>query len=153
MNILDMKSIERSILLKATRERVWRALTTAEEFSEWFQMKVEGPFEAGKRIDMVATLEGWEGFRFWFEIVEMTPPEKFSYRWLPGAVVDDEDSTPTLVTFTLEEVAGGTRVTVLETGFEGLSLAKRARAFQENTDGWRDQMANLERYLEKDAQL
>ena len=151
VNILDMNSIERTRTVKATRERVWRALTTAEEFSEWFRVKVDGPFEAGKRFDLVATLPGWEGFRFWFEIVEMTPPERFSYRWLPGAVVDDSDSTPTLVTFTLEEVAGGTKLTVLETGFEGVSLEKRARAFQLNTDGWRDQMASLERYLGRDA--
>lgn len=66
-------------------------------------------------------------------------------------MVDDTDSTPTLVTFTLDEVAGGTKLTVLETGFEGVSLEKRARAFQENTDGWRDQMASLERYLGRDA--
>lgn len=151
MNILDMNSIERSVTLKATRERVWRALTTAAEFSVWFQVKVEGPFEPGKRIDMIATLPGWEGFKFWFEIVEMTPPVRFSYRWLPGAVVDDTDSTPTLVTFTLAEVAGGTKLTVLETGFEGVSLEKRAKAFQENTDGWRDQLASLERYLGRDA--
>jgi len=151
MNISDMKSIERSMVVKAKRQRVWRALTTAKEFSTWFQVKVEGEFEPGRRMDMVATIPGWEGFKFWLQVEEMIPPEKFSYRWLPGAVVDDKDSNTTLVTFTLEEVAGGTRVTVLETGFEGVSLAKRAKAFQENTDGWRGQMANLERYLAEHA--
>ncbi len=151
MNILDLKSIERSITVKATRERVWRALTTAQEFSSWFQVTVEGEFAPGKRMDMVANVPGWEGVKFWFQIEEMIPPSKFSYRWLPGAVLNDNDSNTTLVTFTLEEVPGGTRVTVLETGFEGVSLARRAKAFQENTDGWRDQMANLERYLGEHA--
>jgi len=150
MNILD-KSIERTMVVKASRERVWRALTTTQEFSSWFQCKVEGEFAPGKRLDLVATVPGWEGFKFWFQIEEMIPPSKFSWRWLPGAAVDDNDSNTTLVTFTLEEVAGGTRVTVLETGFEGVSLAKRAKAFKENTDGWRDQMANLERYLAEHA--
>jgi len=150
MNILE-KSIERTMVLKATRERVWRALTTAQEFSSWFQCKIEGEFAPGKRLDMVATVPGWEGVKFWFQIEEMIPPSKFSWRWLPGAVLDDNDSNTTLVTFTLEEVAGGTQVTVLETGFEGISLAKRAKAFKENTDGWRGQFENLERYLGEHA--
>ncbi|MEP7366513.1 MAG: SRPBCC domain-containing protein, partial [Acidobacteriota bacterium] len=85
------------------------------------------------------------------QIEEMTPPSKFSYRWLPGAVVKDPDPNTTLVTFTLEEVPEGTRVTVLETGFEGIALEKRAKAFQENTDGWRGQFENLERHLGQHA--
>ena len=150
MNILD-KSIERTMVVKASRERVWLALTTAQEFSSWFQCKVEGEFVPGKRLDMVAAVPGWEGVKFWFQIEEMVPPSKFSWRWLPGAVLDDQQSNTTLVTFTLEEIPGGTRVTVLETGFDGVSLARRAQAFKENTDGWRDQFANLERYLGEHA--
>ena len=104
----------------------------------------------GSALDQVPE-PGWEGCKFWFQIEEVVPPSKFSWRWLPGAVLDDKDSNTTVVTFTLEEVPGGTKVTVLETGFEGVSLAKRARAFKENTDGWASQFANLERYLGEHA--
>src|ERR1700751_4210470 len=40
--------IEKRIELKAPVSRVWRALTDYREFGEWFRVKLEGPFVAGK---------------------------------------------------------------------------------------------------------
>jgi hypothetical protein len=54
----------------------------------------------------------------------------------------------TLVEFRLDEVPDGTRVTVVETGFDSISLPRRARAFEENQQGWTEQVANLQRHVE-----
>ncbi len=53
----------------------------------------------------------------------------------------------TLVAFTLEEVEGGTALTVVESGFDRITLARRAEAFRMNTEGWGGQITNLERYV------
>ena len=42
--------IEKQILLRAPRSRVWRALTDAGEFGTWFRVKLEGPFLIGKSV-------------------------------------------------------------------------------------------------------
>ena len=39
---LSTDRIEREILLKAPRARVWRALSDAEEFGDWFGVALKG---------------------------------------------------------------------------------------------------------------
>jgi hypothetical protein len=51
------------------------------------------------------------------------------------------------VEFRLEEVAGGTRLTVVESGFDAIPLARRAEAFRMNEGGWEAQLKNIERHV------
>ncbi len=49
----DTKStdrIEKRVVLRAPRARVWRALTNAAEFGAWFRVKLEGAFTEGRWI-------------------------------------------------------------------------------------------------------
>lgn len=55
----------------------------------------------------------------------------------------------TLVTFYLETVAEGTRLTVTETGFEALPEEVRQTPFARNSKGWRIQMNNIAEYLQR----
>jgi len=55
----------------------------------------------------------------------------------------------TLVEFTLEDAPGGTRLTIVESGFDRVPLARRAEAFRMNSDGWSEQMQNIERYVSR----
>ena len=96
----------------------------------------------------------YKGMGFSVNIVEMSPEHTFSWRWHPGSKGEGEDvsSEPmTLVTFTLEEADGGTRVTVTETGFDQLFAARRERVFGQNENGWKVQIAALEEYFRKAA--
>jgi uncharacterized protein YndB with AHSA1/START domain len=140
--------IQKSVLILAPRARVWRALTSAEQFAQWFGVKLQGTFTAGARVPMTATQPGYEGIS-WAVIVERVEPERlFSWRWHPGAEQPAEGSEPmTLVEFRLEDAPGGTRVTVTESGFDQVTLARRAKAYADNTQGWEEQMASLERYV------
>lgn len=142
----EMAKIEKKITIRAPRSRVWRALTTAEEFAKWFAAEVRGSFAVGKRVEMAAThpCDGHDP-DFYVIIERMEPEHTFVWRWHPGSAKPGEDQA-TEVEFHLEEVPEGTLLTVTETGFDGISLARRAKAFDENAQGWEEQLESLRRY-------
>jgi len=75
----------------------------------------------------------------------------FSFRWVPfgiDAEADPESEPTTLVEFLLEAVPEGTRLTVVESGFDQVPAHRRARAFRMNEGGWAAQGENLRRYVE-----
>lgn len=148
----ETNRIQRSTVVRASRPRVWRALTDIAEFCQWFSAETEEPaFLPGARIRMRSTYPGpYYKMEFSLNIVDLVPERSFSWRWHPGAKSAGEDLSNepmTLVTFTLEDADGGTRVTVTETGFDQLFASRRARAFGENESGWKIQIPALERYL------
>ncbi len=145
MTLHDSNKIERKTLIHAPRSRVWSALTSAAEFSKWFRADADGSFAPGKRLEMVSTHPKSNGKPFYVIIERMEPEHTFSWSWHPGSAKRDEDET-TRVEFRLEDAAGGTLVTVTETGFDGISLARRAKAFEENSRGWELQLESLVRY-------
>jgi len=55
--------IEKTIDLKASVERVWRALTDHIEFGEWFRVALEKPFLVGEVTEGNITYEGYEHMR------------------------------------------------------------------------------------------
>jgi uncharacterized protein YndB with AHSA1/START domain len=144
--------IEKRIQLKAPRARVWRALTDAEEFGTWFQCKLDGPFAPGRTLSGQITYPGYEHLKMEFYVERIEPEHFFSYRWHPHAVKPDVDyaSEPTtLVEFQLEENAAGTLLSIVESGFDRVPLARRAEAFRGNEQGWASQLQNIERYVAK----
>lgn len=144
----DLITIERSIFIRAPRSRVWRAIADVKEFASWFQVKAEGKFTPGERVHMVTTIPGYEGISFFVTVEQIEPESRISWRWHPGSEEVSEDEPTTRVEFTLTEEDGGTRVTVVESGFDRISLARRAKVYEENTKGWEYQMGALQRYAE-----
>ena len=149
---MDSNRIERSIVVNAPRDRVWRALSNAKEFGTWFGANLEGQaFEAGKRIRGQITIAGHE--HVWFDVVieRIEPRDLLSYRWHPYAVdpsVDYSREQPTLVTFTLKDAPGnGTLLTVVESGFDDVPPHRRLEAFRMNSRGWEAQLSNILRHV------
>jgi uncharacterized protein YndB with AHSA1/START domain len=142
--------IEKQIELKAPVSRVWRALTDSREFGEWFRVKVEGPFVAGEVSRGHITYPGYEHLK-WEAVVQKVEPERlFSFTWHPYAVnpaVDYSSEPSTLVEFRLEEIPGGTRLVVTESGFSRIPEHRRGDAFIRNDEGWAMQMNNIEAYV------
>jgi uncharacterized protein YndB with AHSA1/START domain len=149
MPVEQLSNIEKSVFIRAPRSRVWKALTTASEFAKWFRVATKDEFRVGARVNMESTYPGHEGKKFWLEVVEMEPERRFAWQWHPGDATQEDK--PTQVVFTLDDVAGGTKVTVTESGFDGISLVRRAKAFESNTRGWGMQMENLRNYVEQAA--
>jgi uncharacterized protein YndB with AHSA1/START domain len=142
--------IEKRIQLKAPRSRVWKAITDAREFGSWFGVKLEGQFAAGQPIEGIVTYKN-EPLVFKMTVDRIEPEHLFSFHWIPFGVekgVDYSKEDPTLVEFTLEEKNGGTLLKVVESGFDHVPLARRAKAFEMNSQGWGIQMTQIEKYLE-----
>ncbi len=142
--------IEKSIQLASPTSRVWRALTTAREFGTWFRVKLDGEFVAGQPINGNITVPNYEHVMFDAIVNEIRPETHFSFWWRPYAIdasVDYSHEPRTLVAFTLEAVDGGTLLTVVESGFDGIPVARRELAFQMNDRGWAGQLKQIEKYL------
>jgi uncharacterized protein YndB with AHSA1/START domain len=143
--------IERTILLKAPRSRVWRALSNAEEFGNWFGVVLKGKtFAAGKRVQGQVTYPGYEHIVFDVVIERMEPERFISWRWHPAAVdasIDYSKEPTTLVEFELREVEGGTLLSVVESGFDDVPQSRRLEAFRMNSGGWQEQMKNIEKHV------
>ena len=142
--------IEKRVVLRAARTRVWRAITNAEEFGTWFRIKLDGAFTAGRPVRGKITIPGYEHLTVDMLVERIEPERYFSYRWHPYPIdpkVDYSAEPTTLVEFTLEEADGGTAVTIVESGFDRIPLARRAEAFRMNDQGWAGQIKNLERYV------
>lgn len=145
--------IERKILLKTPRSRVWQALSNAEEFGDWFGIALKGQtFKVGERAKGHITYAGYEHL-IWDVVVERIEPEGLlSFRWHPYAIdpsFDYSAEPTTLVEFELKDAEGGTLLTVVESGFEGVPLSRREDAFRMNSNGWDIQMKNIEAYVAK----
>lgn len=143
--------IEKQVILKAPRSRVWRALADAGEFGRWFGCRFEGPFRKGESVGgTIVDPPGYEHLEWDVLVEEIEPERRFSFRWHPGGDPDADFSKGprTLVTFTLEDVPEGTRLTLVESGFDALPPERRARAFGDNEQGWTEQMQRIARYVE-----
>lgn len=142
--------IEKQILLRAPRARVWRALTDAEEFGSWFGVKLEGTIEPGARVRGKILHPQYADVPFEITIDRMERERLFSWRWHPNAIdpkKDYADEPTTLVVFELTEVEGGTLLTVVESGFDRIPLARRAEAYRGNEGGWASQMQAIAKYV------
>jgi len=141
--------IEKEIVVRAPRSRVWRALSDAKEFGAWFRAEMKDAFSPGAPARGRILHPGYEHLTFEIQVECIEPEHLFSYRWHPYAVdlKHDYSSEPTtLVTFELSEVPEGTRVKVIESGFDRIPLERRAEAFRMNSGGWEAQMQNIARY-------
>ena len=153
--------IEKKVLLRAPLERVWRAVSDAGQFGAWFGVAFDGPFVAGARLtgrivptkadEEVAKLQKpYEGAAFEIYVDRIEAERLFSFRWHPFAIdptFDYSKEPTTLVVFELEEAAGGTLLTITESGFDRIPLARRAQAFTSNEGGWTHQARLIEKYL------
>ena len=144
--------IEKQIELKSPVSRVWRALTDYREFGEWFRVKLDGPFVPGQVSTGHITYPGYEHVKWEAVVQKMEPERLFSFTWHPYGVdpkVDYSKETMTLVEFKLEPSGKGTLLTVVESGFDKLSAARRTAAFPAHSSGWEEQLRRIGKYTDE----
>lgn len=150
--------IQKKVHLRAPRNRVWKAISDSKQFGSWFGMKVEGPFTANTTVkativpttvdpEVAKEQKAFEGMPFELYIERVEPERLFTFRWHPGATQPKPEDPTTLVCFELEDATDGILLTVTESGFDRIPLARRAKAFAENEGGWAAQMKLIEKYL------
>ena len=142
--------IEKIVNLDAPRARVWRALTDYTQFNQWFGVSLTTPFTPGAAVSGKMNIRNYDHLTLTIWIESMETERFFSFRWHPYAVeagVDYSAEPTTLVTFTLEDTGTGTRLTIVESGFDAIPEARRATAFSMNERGWTSQIENIRRFV------
>jgi uncharacterized protein YndB with AHSA1/START domain len=143
--------ITREITVKATKERVYRAITDPEQIITWFPSAVEaGTLDVGQRPVFIFAEQDHKTQLY----VEAAKPfEYFSYRWVPGSVgiLGDVLAVPnTLVEFFIEESGAGTKVTLKESGFASLPDDVAEESLKQNSGGWEHMLNRLENVMNED---
>jgi uncharacterized protein YndB with AHSA1/START domain len=136
--------IERELMLRHPVERVWQALTTAEGLAGWFGSAAEIDLRPGGRLWM-----RWESLDVEAEatVTVVEPPHRFGYRWgIDGLLPDDPHRND--VVFTLSPTADGTRLRVVESGFDQVVEDVGRAAHKDNSEGWDSELADLVAYLD-----
>jgi uncharacterized protein YndB with AHSA1/START domain len=146
--------IEKTVMLDAPRSRVWRALTDVQQFNTWFGVSLTSPFTPGAEVSghLASPKYAHITLHLWVETLE--PERHFAFRWHPFAIeegVDYAAEPTTLVTFTLEDEGRGTRLSIVESGFDAIPESRRAKAFAMNSNGWTSQTENIRKYLAANA--
>lgn len=142
--------IEKVVTLDAPRSRVWRALTDYTQFNEWFGVVLTSPFAPGAAVSGKLNVRNYDHLTLTIWIESMEPERFFSFRWHPYAIeegIDYEAEPTTLVSFTLEDAGAGTRLRIVESGFDAIPASRRAKAFSMNERGWAAQAENIRRFL------
>ena len=143
-------TIEKTTFINAPIDRVWRAVSDHKEFGAWFKVDLDQPFVAGQRSTGTTTYPGYEGYAWlaWVQAVEA--PRYLSFEWTPGPDVPDDPGTAprTLVEFRLDPEGDGTRLRIIESGFESLPEPLRTSALRSNTQGWTIQIDNVRHHAE-----
>jgi uncharacterized protein YndB with AHSA1/START domain len=148
---MSQDRIEQEIVIEAPRERVWAILTEPEHVGDWFGQGE--PAEIDLRPGGIMRLDHGEHGTFLTKIVDVEPPRRLAYRWasgFPGEVATETNST--LVEFTLAAEAGGTRLTVVESGFttrEPAPVPSNDDTYESHTGGWAGVVKALKERSEK----
>jgi len=136
--------ITRTIDIKASTAKVWAAITEPDLIAQWFGDSAEFDASPGG-----VGVFGWKDhdhgpFRVLVERADK--PKTLVYRWAREANVDPAPGNSTLVQFDLAEIDGGTRLTLLESGFDELKEPQAAR--DGNVEGWKSELADLVEFVE-----
>ena len=136
--------IERTVELAHPPTTVWAALTTAEGLAGWFGNEAAIDLRPGGTAWMRWT---GEGFTANMRVERVEEPRVFGFTWHIFGLPED-DPRRTYVEFTLEPVAAGTRLTVVESGFAQLPDDAHHKAYDGNADGWAKELGELAGYLD-----
>lgn len=141
-------TLTRSLDLTHPQEAVWAALTTLDGLTSWFGSSADGEIRPG--ADVLLRWAEHDGFEKTITVQAVEPMHLFAWTWpVNGAPADDPRRT--YVEFSLEPTAGGTRLTVTETGFAQLPDAWLDSSYHGNTEGWRTELDKLPAYLDAAA--
>jgi len=153
--------IEKHIVLQAPIDKVWRAISEAEQFGKWFGVAFDGPFAVGAKVtgrikptvvdpEVAKMQKPHEGKPFTFHVERMEPMSLISFRWHPFAIDPNKDYSKepmTLIEFKLKAVGNDTELTLVESGFDSIPADRREEAWRANDGGWTHQMKLIEKYL------
>ncbi len=125
--------VQRQVVLPASVDQLWEALTDSEQLSEWFGADVElDPRPGGQ-----ATFVGDDGEIRRARVEEVDPGHRLAFRWWPD---DEGDGAATRVEFVVDDAGDGACVlTVVETG----PIAASAWLAMGSSSAWAPRLARI----------
>lgn len=127
--------------IAAPPEKVWQGLTTAEFTCQyWHKTRIESEFEVGSPVRFTVdsgdiVCEG--------EVLVAEPPGKLSYTWAFPKNPAQQNEPPSRVTFLIEKIHGGSKLTIIHDQFEeGSEIMKLV------SNGWPLVIGGLKTLLE-----
>jgi uncharacterized protein YndB with AHSA1/START domain len=135
--------IERVVEIAHPPAKVWAALTTADGLAGWFGNEATIDLRPGGSAQM----KFGSGHTADMRVERVQEPTVFGFTWHIYGLPDD-DPRRTYVEFTLEPVGGGTRLTMVESGFAQLADDAYRTAYDGNTQGWGSELGELVDYLD-----
>jgi uncharacterized protein YndB with AHSA1/START domain len=142
--------IEREILIDAPLETVWAIVTDPEHVGSWFSDAADIDLRPGGAATLTWEKHGVARAR----VERVEAPHSFSFRWARPPAGEPREGNSTLVEFALSPEGEGTRLRVVESGFQELegTEEEKARYAEENTRGWKLELGELREYASKQAQ-
>lgn len=142
--IKEKMAVERSIWIKAPRERVWQAVTDPVQVEKWFSPGTPwrlSALEVGGRLFVYNEETGTENYVQVIDVLE--PPHKLVMRSEP-----EPPETTHVTVYQLDEEKGGTRFTIINMGYELEPEAVRWINMGQNTFGFGMMLENLKAAIE-----
>jgi uncharacterized protein YndB with AHSA1/START domain len=135
-------NITKTIFLKAPAKHVWSFLTDADRLAEWFH-RGAGEMVKGGEYALLTNSLGKEGEKLcWGKVVEFDPPKRLVHTFTHGHLKGAE----TTCSWTLDEMEGGTVLTLVHEGWE--KVGEGAFAMAGNHDvGWDDHFSRLRKVV------
>jgi uncharacterized protein YndB with AHSA1/START domain len=123
-----------TVEIAAPVERVYRAITTADDITQWWgspdtyrTTEWTADVRPGGRWRAAGVGADGRAFSVEGEFSEVSPPHKLVQTWKP----DWDGGHPTTITYLLDRIDGGTRLTLRHEGFAG-----RVDSCRGHADGW-----------------
>jgi len=135
---MEFGTIEREIYVDATPEVVFEVVSSPSHLQEWWPDEAHYEPVPGSKGDIVFGQHGAGAAVVAFTVIDVRPPETFSFRWTHPA---DEEAVPgnsLLVTFDLTPSGAGTLLKMTESGFRemGWEIALLEQQYNEHISGW-----------------
>lgn len=128
-------------------QTLWKVLTSGELMARWLmQPRGFAPVPGTRFTYQTQAAGAWDG-TIHCEVLEVVPHERFVYAWKGGHESNEGYGSPldTVVTFTLTPVPGGTRLTLVHSGFV---TPVNDTAYRNMSGGWRKVVPSLANYVD-----
>jgi uncharacterized protein YndB with AHSA1/START domain len=136
---MNTKTITKQRFLKATPERVFKALTQKEELEKWFVQEAVIDLEPGGVIQT-----NWApGMGEHGKVKEVKPPHLFSFTW-----EGQFSPSPTTLTFTLTKEKDGTLLTLTHSGIGNGAGWEAYTNMDQEDKGWEAHLKDLTSWIE-----
>ncbi len=132
-------TISKTIFVNAARETVWSFLTDKDKLGEWYHPAEADLAENADYVLFARNDDGTKKRQVWGRVVEMDQPS----RLVTTFIIEPFNGAETIVTWALENAAGGTRLSLTH---EGIAEAADKSAIQFLTAldaGWDNHLGRL----------